>query len=135
SFGEILLYSGDLSSFVTASPLLSLWGWTSSLNEGERQLFPGLTIPVLALAGVLLGVQRTPHRDRQDADRLGIVSWFLLIVSIALSTLALVIRLHGPGRIQLGWLTVSFGVVFKPLSLAIAAYIAAAAFDPRMRAA
>lgn len=62
-FGEIRTFSADLSSLVTASPLVWLWGWTSALNTSERQLFPGLTIVALAIAGVAMSA-RSANRSR-----------------------------------------------------------------------
>jgi hypothetical protein len=41
-FNDIITLSADVTSYVTASPLVWLWGWTSSLNGPERQLMPGL---------------------------------------------------------------------------------------------
>jgi hypothetical protein len=134
SLFEVQIYSADLSSFVTASPMLSLWGWTSGLNGGEQQLFPGLTIVALAVAGVIAAIRRTPadHRRTMRGRRLSLV---FLIASIAFSLIAMAVRVYGPRQFNLGWLTVSIGVYFKPLSLAVATYLAAVAFDPRMRTA
>lgn len=52
SFREIQIYSAGVHSLVTASPQMALWGWTAGQSDHERQLFPGLTIIVLAVAGL-----------------------------------------------------------------------------------
>ena len=62
TFLEVQAYSADLSSFVTASPLMALWGGTWSLNGPERQLFPGLTVLLLVATGVVAAWRRTGNR-------------------------------------------------------------------------
>jgi len=41
---EVVLYSADATSIVTAPELIALWGWTSPLNDNEARIFPGMTI-------------------------------------------------------------------------------------------
>jgi len=41
---EVVLYSADATSIVTAPELIALWGWTSPLNGNEARIFPGMTI-------------------------------------------------------------------------------------------
>jgi hypothetical protein len=128
---EILRFSADLSSFVTASPLSAVWGWTAFLNGGERQLFPGLTITALAVAGVaLVARSRTIARDR-----VVIVSKVAWAVSALFAAVAIGARVLGPWRVDWGWLRVSVAVPYKPLSLAAAFAIIAVASDKRMREA
>lgn len=126
---EVLKYSGDLSSLVTASPLSAVWGWTASLNGGERQLFPGLTITALAVAGaVLLG------RSRPDArDRLAIVSKVLWAISAAFAAIAIGARVAGPWHVDWEWLRISVTVPYKPLSLAAAFATIAMALSATLR--
>ncbi len=128
---EILKYSADLSSLVTASPLSAVWGWTAFLNGAERQLFPGLTITALAVAGAVL-----LRRSGPDArDRLAPVSRTLWAMSAAFAAVAIVARMAGPWRLEWGWLTVSVTVPYKPLSLSAAFAIGAIALSPTLRAA
>ena len=130
-FAEVLTYSADVSSFVTASAVSALWGWTAPLNGGERQLFPGLTITLLVLIGATLARARQPAgRDRLAA--LSVVCWVLSACLVAVATAA---RLAGPWQIDSGWLRVSITVAHKPLSLALAFGIAAFALSPSVRAA
>lgn len=128
---EVLRYSADLSSLVTASPLSALWGWTASLNGAERQLFPGLTIAALVLAGIVA-------RRRFDAhapDRLAVASKALWGAAAAFAGIALWARVAGPALFEWGWLRISVGVPYKPLSLATAFAILALALTPTIRAA
>jgi hypothetical protein len=131
--GELLAFSADVTSLVTASPLSTLWGWTASLNASERQLFPGATITVVALSGAVaaaLGVRREP-RDRRDWLSTGLV-----LAALAFGAAALAVALHqAPWRLTWGVISVSATTAFKPLSLALAAVIAAVAVSSPSRAA
>lgn len=129
-FNEVVEYSADLSSFVTASPLSALWGWTATLNGGERQLFPGLTITVLAVAGVIL-LRRSYPAGR---DRLAMVSAFCWVMAAGLAAIAVSARVTGPWDLDWGWLTVSGTAPHKTLSLSAALAIVAIALSPTMRA-
>ena len=55
--GDIVTLSADVTSIATASPLSLLWGWTSTWNGPERQLFPGWTIMILAIAGLVTALR------------------------------------------------------------------------------
>jgi hypothetical protein len=128
---EIILYSADVTSFATASPFVRFWGWTSQLNGTERQLFPGLTIVALALAGALLAM-----REQQRSDR---ISYRAAIAFAALASIfvgvALSAILLGPWRVAAGPLTFSVGAAFKPFSLAVMFLIAGIAALPQTREA
>lgn len=54
STAETVAYSADIMSWLTASPLLRVWGWLQTFPKIEGQLFPGVTIVVLALVGAVL---------------------------------------------------------------------------------
>lgn len=128
-FDEILKGSADLSSLVTASPLSLLWGWTAVLNGAERQLFPGLTLTALAIAGAVL-LRRSGPDVR---DRLGSVATTLWAMSAVFAAIALVTRMAGPWHFEWGWLTVSATVPYKPLSLSAAFAIIAMLLSPPLR--
>lgn len=130
-FAEVLLYSADLSSIVTASPLSAVWGWTASLNGGERQLFPGLTITALAVIGAIV-----LHRSRaHDRDALALVSRTCWLIAACFAAIAIGARVAGPWHVEWGVLQISVSVPHKPLSVAAAFAILAVALSPSMRAA
>jgi hypothetical protein len=62
SLDDITSLSADLTSFLASSPSVALWGFTASLARGpfpgELQLFPGLTISVLAAVGCVMLLRR-----------------------------------------------------------------------------
>lgn len=128
---EILNYSADLSSFVTASPLLAVWGWTAPLNGGERQLFPGFTVIVISALAVCVGWRSRIERH----DRLVRVSMWLWALAIALVAVAVWARLAGPWQLEWSWLKVSVSTPHKPLSLAVLVATGAVASGPTLRAA
>lgn len=128
---EILSYSADLSSFVTASPLSAVWGWTAPLNGGERQLFPGLTIVLLSVVAACVRWRSRIERG----DGMARVSTWLWGLSIALVAVAMWARIAGPWQLEWGWLKVSVGTPYKPLSVAVVVAAGAVAFGPTFRAA
>jgi hypothetical protein len=116
--GEVRAFSADVTSIVTAPSLLKIWGWTSTLNTNENRTFVGLTIVLLAGAGVIA----TLARPVQGTRRLpALISATLLTVSAGCLVIAALTGVLGPWRIALGPLVVSGTVIYKPLSVAAAA--------------
>jgi hypothetical protein len=128
-FGEVLNYSADLSSFVTASALSAAWGWTAALNGAERQLFPGLTITALVIAGAM----RVRRTAAAAGDPLSIVSRVCWVLSAGFLAVAVAAHVAGPWRLDWGWVQISVTVAYKPLSLAFAFATAAVALSPTLR--
>jgi len=128
-FDEIVRLSADLTALGVATPLSVLWGWTSSWARAEGELFPGLTITVLAIVGVGLAWQRAPRISNQiDRWRAYAATAAFLFAAIALCGWML-----GPWRIDARVLTISSAAPFKPFSLAVLAGAAWIAASPRMR--
>src|SRR6516225_9109533 len=84
-FGDIITLSADVTSIVTASPLSLVWGWTSTLNGPERQVFPGLTIVVVTAIAVMTGVRSEKARLRENRVSLVLVGLGSVFALIALS--------------------------------------------------
>ena len=113
---EILKFSADGSSFVTASPLSSFWGWTAALNGAERQLFPGLTISALAVMGLVWSARSVnPTRDRWVT-----LSRILCVSAALFALIAAAASVEGPWQFHQGWLRISLTTSYKPLSVATA---------------
>jgi hypothetical protein len=130
TFLEVQAYSADLSSFVTASPLMALWGWTWSLNGPERQLFPGLTVLLLVATGAVAAWRRTETDDRFRTARLWLACAAIAFVLVAMSVLVL-----GPWNVAIGPVRASVRDGFKPLTFAIMALAVAVACLPSVRGA
>lgn len=58
ALAEVIGFSADVNSWITASPLLHVWGDLRTLDKGEGYLFPGVTVVVLALAGIWVSRHR-----------------------------------------------------------------------------
>ncbi len=127
--GDIVTLSADVTSIATASPLSLLWGWTSTLNGPERQLFPGWTIMILVTAGVVIALRAervapaAAGRSRTMRILIGIGTVFALVAASA--------WFLGPWHIP----GVSVGTPYKPFSLAILCWLAAIGASPSTRGA
>ncbi len=132
SLNDVLFYSADVTSFVTASTLLPLWRWTNPLNPlPEQQLFPGLTISLLAVFGLAAGI----YRHRADDDRWRLTSTMLIAVATAYAAIALSLPSIGPWSVTVVGLRIGAADVFKPISVALVFFVAACVFRPWARAA
>lgn len=84
SFGEIAMFSADAHAFATATSRLWLWGdYMRAFPRGEGQAFLGLTILVLAAAGVAAGIMRTTRVPRVPAP-----AWRQVLVGALAALLA-----------------------------------------------
>jgi hypothetical protein len=122
-YTEIRELSADVTSIVTASPLVGLWGWTSALNTPERQLFPGLTIVALAVCGLIGSLRRhLDAPDRRRGTRIG-----LTVMAAAAAIVAATAVWIGPWRAG----PISVRDAFKPFSVAVALAALAVVCHPR----
>lgn len=95
---EVDMYSADLLSWVTASPLLHVWGRLQTLVKAEGFLFPGVTVLGLALWGLIdtLRTRRANRPDRQGARVVAVFGGIAVVLSFWLSLGPLVeIRTEG----------------------------------------
>ncbi|MQA29154.1 MAG: hypothetical protein GEU82_04840 [Luteitalea sp.] len=127
-FREVLAFSADVSSFAAASPLLSLWGWTSALAASERQLFPGLAVTAIALGGAVLAVWRPRNRPAGSAAP------SVLFAALGCAALLAAASVRIAGTWQIGPLRVSEDV-FKPQSVALVFIVLSVAALPATRRA
>ncbi len=95
-FGTIRDFGADVAGLLNAAGPLKLWGWLRVYRRPEGELFPGLTIACLIVAGLVAGV----GQDRQPATRSAPwFTWLLRVFSaIALATglIGLSAIVHGP---------------------------------------
>jgi hypothetical protein len=106
---------------------MALWGWTSTLNGPERQLFPGLTIVALTLVGLVMSEQSASA----SPNRLSVVAGWLAGLALGFSAIALSALWVGPWSVGI----VTVRDAFKPMSLAVALFAISVACRPAMRAA
>src|SRR5207244_1131490 len=130
NFNDIVRLSADVTSYVTASPLLALWGWTAPLNGGERQLFTGATIVALIAVGVI-----STMRSRRFAVTTNRFSIGAAVVAVVCALVAGAAAYVGPWRLAIGPIALSVSTPFKPFSLAFMALSLAVLFSSPVRGA
>lgn len=112
---EIAFQSADVTSILTASPMLALWGWTSNLNGPEKQTFPGLAITVLAVAGAFIA-----WRERSlGADKMTRLARMCGYLSAGVVLVAAAAQVWGPVRTAIGPVRLSIDAIHKPFSIAV----------------
>ena len=114
--GDIVELSADVSSMFTAGPLSAIWRWTSPLNGGERQLFPGATLLALVTVVVVMSLisGRRARRFTRAITVLIALGAFFALVALSVSYL-------GPWKVG----RLSVGTFYKPFSLAFYSWLAA----------
>jgi hypothetical protein len=127
---EIAAFSADVASVFKAPPALRLWGWLDAIDRPESELFPGLTIVVLIVAGAVVGWRSLTARQR----RLRVVP-VLVAAAVAFLIVSPTPILFGPWKLEIfGVRLLSVGTPHKPLSVAIALLAISAALSPTARA-
>jgi len=121
-FDEIRYYSADLAALLNAAGSLALWGWLHVYQRAEGELFPGLTIVVLLVAGAVVVGRGAVVQSRT----LRVARGLLAVLAIATGLAALSTLVIGPWRI--GPLSVSDPI--KPLTEAIAFALALVFLSP-----
>ncbi len=129
-FDEILRYSADVTSFLTAHSSLRLWGWTARWSKSECELFPGATIALVALLGVILA----SGRDRTPGPRSRLGTW-LWPAAAVLAALAACGWAYGPWRVAFAGISASSDAPFKPMTVALLAIAVAVGTSRPMRGA
>ena len=129
---EIVSFSADVASVLKAPDNLRLWGWLNVVEHPESQLFPGLTLIVLIIAGLAIG-WRTAAKER--SGRLKIARVFVL-VAVLFFAIAASPLYFGPWKLAIGGVRLlSVGAPHKPLSVGLLFLLIAAAMHPSVRTA
>lgn len=124
--GDIVTLSADVTSVATASPLSLVWGWTSKLNGPERQLFPGVTIVILAIVGIVAALRT----ERSGVHiRSALAARVLIGIGILFAVVAASAWYFGPWHLP----GLSVGTPYKPFSLAFFCWLAAVGASPSVR--
>lgn len=132
SIVEIRSYGADIASLLTASVLSRTWEWLHVVRREEADLFPGLT--VMLVAAVSLGLAwRTASRDASGHRRAARILLTLAAIAGALSVGRLA---YGPFKLGIGDLQLlSVTSPEKPISVAVACLAIASLLHPAVRAA
>ncbi|HET9466899.1 MAG TPA: discoidin domain-containing protein [Vicinamibacterales bacterium] len=125
-------FSADVASVLFATGHLKFWGWLQIFRRPEGELFPGLTIALLVLAGALFVRDRsTPVVKRWTSARRG-----LLLLTVAAAAVAASAMVVGPWRLApFGVQLLSVSTPMKPLTVAVVLALALALASPGLRQA
>ena len=127
---EILQFSADIASVLAVGDQSRAWGWLHIVRRAESDMFPGLTVVVIAAVAIVLEWRATsrlaPGYSRAARALLGLG---------VLATAAAIVRaLHGPFRLQIAGLQlISVTSPEKPVSVAALCLLAAALLHPAIR--
>jgi hypothetical protein len=128
---EIQAFSADIASIVTAGANLRLWGSLRVFFKPESEIFPGLTILIVIIAGLALAWASAAHEqhERLRTPRIAFA------VAVVAALVALTPPWFGAWKIEIfGVRLLSVSSAQKPLSLAILFAVIAMALHPSIRA-
>jgi hypothetical protein len=132
SLTEIRQFSADIASVLKAWDWNLVWGWLDVLRRPESDLFPGVTVVVVAtisLAIAWLRASKAASGYPRAARVLVVFGALALAVSIARAA-------QGPFRVEIAGLRLlSVTSPEKPISVAVLCLTVAALLHPAIRAA
>ena len=134
SIVETRAFSADIAGLLYASDELLLWGWVQLFQRPESNIFPGLTIVVLAAAALYRA--HPFRRITADPRRLRVLRMVFLALLVVLLAAAIMPLVYGRWQLTVGGVRlVSIARADKPLALAAAAALAWIACLPQIRSA
>ncbi|RPI57517.1 MAG: hypothetical protein EHM55_01540 [Acidobacteria bacterium] len=131
-FGTISDFGADVAAVLYATSHLALWGSLHVFRRAEGELFPGLTITLLVLAGAFF------VRDRHQKP---IHSWavarrILVLLTIVTAAISLSAVLMGPWRLEpFGIRLLSVTNPVRPLTFSLVLALGLALTSPGLRRA
>ncbi len=128
-YDEIISLSADATSYLTAHSTSQLWGWTSRWAKSEGELFPGATISILALVGILVARRRTIVA----ADQIDRRSRWLLLIVLAAAVTAFCGWAFAPWHVSVIGIRLSSDAPFKACTVALVAFAGWLAASSRVR--
>jgi hypothetical protein len=131
-FGTIRDFGADVAALLYATNHLAFWGWLDVFRRPENELFPGLTVTLLVLAGALFVRDRRQQPVRSwDAVRRVAIVLTAATALVSLSAVAL-----GSWRLDVfGIRLLSVSNPIKPLTLSLVFALLLALTSPGLRRA
>ena len=129
---EIEAFSADIASLLKAPDSLLLWGWLGVVDRPESALFPGMTVVLLTLAGL---ISAWVASARSGTGSLRASRW-LLTAAALFGVAAASPSVVGPWKLGVGGFTLlSVTSARKPLSIAVFLAATALVLHPSVRLA
>ncbi len=131
-FGTIRDFGADVASLLHPTGHLALWGSLDVFRRPEGELFPGLTVVLLVLAGAIF------VRDRGHAH---VNSWtlvrrILIVLTVATAVVSASAVIVGPWRLEpFGIRLLSVANPIKPLTFSLVLALLLALTSPALRRA
>ena len=132
SVEEVRSFSADVTGLISAPEILSLWGFLDAFRRPEGQLFPGLAVVILVVAG--LTRVNWAARDRQTV----VVTWLRrgLAASAAVLFMAAIVGwVVGPWEVTVLGLVIIVDTLDKPISEGLVFLVLFALTSPAVRTA
>jgi hypothetical protein len=129
-FGTIRGFSADVAGLLHVSDHVVLWRWLDVFRRGEGELFPGLTVALLVLAGLLLVRERKAARiDNWMIARRVLITLTAITAAVSLWAFAV-----GSWRLHLfGVRLLSVSNPIKPLTVSLLLALGLALTSPALR--
>ena len=129
---EIVTFSADVGSLLKAPSNLLVWGWLNVVAHPEADIFPGLTVAILVITGLVIGWRNAAK------EQVGRLKTARIFVGVAILFFAIAASpfFFGPWKLDIvGLRLLSVGTPHKPLSLGLLALVIAGAMHPSVRTA
>ena len=131
-FGTIRDFGADVASLLHASGHLALWGSLGVFRRAEGELFPGLTIFLLVVAGALF----VRDRDRPQVGSWMLIRRILVVLTVGTAVVSASAVVVGPWRLEpFGVRLLSVTNPIKPLTFSLALALLLALTSPALRRA
>lgn len=129
-FATIRDFAADVAGLLHPSEHIALWGWLDVFRRGEGELFPGLTITLLVLAGLLFVREEKSGRVGSWA----IARWILMGLASITAVVSLSAVILGPWRLEpFGVRLLSVSNPIKPLTASLLLTVGLALTSPALR--
>jgi hypothetical protein len=140
---EMRVFSADIAAVLCASPTLTFWGWLRMHCRAESDIFPGVGVLTLAIAGLALVLARGGDggegaAGRGSGRRAGVVRVLergFLIVAALYGMVSISVVVTGGWRIDAGPLQLSATSLVKPFVIFLGALVGALFASPGVRQA
>ena len=128
---EIEAFSADIASVLTAPGNLRLWGWLNIIDRPESSLFPGATLVILLIAGIVLAWVTAARADPQRLR----TTRLLLLGAVIFTAVAATPLFYGAVKLDLfGLRLLSVRSAQRPAAIAVMLAVIGLALHPSVRA-